>query len=90
MNTCRLALQGFGLVKGLTRRMVRVLCLLVNESLQAVQASAAHVKLEPNSKVAKRNSVFYLRQPGVTKKDFKPREVVRTLLVYIRAYVLRK
>lgn len=46
----------------------------MNQSLEAVQASAAHVRLEPDSEVAKRNSVFYLRQPGVTKKDFFPKQ----------------
>lgn len=47
-----------------------------NQSLQALQASAAHVALEPENESAKRNSVFYLRQPGVTQKDFKPRKDV--------------
>ena len=51
-------------------------CLLpVNQSLQALQASAAQVHLEPTTKMPQRNSVFYLRQPGVTRKDFTPRKV---------------
>ena len=51
-------------------------CLLpVNQSLQALQASAAQVRLEPTTKMPQRNSVFYLRQPGVTRKDFAPRKV---------------
>ena len=51
-------------------------CLLpVNQSLQALQASAAQVRLEPTTKMPQRNSVFYLRQPGVTRKDFTPRNV---------------
>ena len=48
---------------------------LANQSLQALQSSAAHSRLEPTNEAAQRNSVFYLQQPGVTRKDFKPREV---------------
>ena len=47
----------------------------VNESLAAIQASATQLQLEPHSEVAKKNAVFYRQQHGVTRKDFKPREV---------------
>ena len=47
----------------------------VNQSLLALQASAAHMRLDPDSEVPKRNSVHYLRQPGVTRKDLHPKKV---------------
>ena len=47
----------------------------VNESLAAIQASATQLQLESHSEVAKKNAVFYRQQHGVTRKDFKPREV---------------
>lgn len=48
----------------------------LNRSMDAVQASATQVRLEPDSEVARRNAVFYRQQPGVTRKDFLPREDV--------------
>ena len=59
----------------------------MNKSKEAVHASAAHVMLEPKSQSAKGNSVFYLRQPGVTKKDFVPREVKFYRLTLIVEYL---
>ena len=47
----------------------------MNRSLDAIQASATQVRLEPDSEAAKRNAVFYQQRPGVTRKDFIPRQV---------------
>ena len=47
----------------------------VNRSLDAIQASATQVRLESDSEAAKRNAVFYQQRPGVTRKDFIPRQV---------------
>ena len=54
---------------------VRLILTAVNRSLDALQASATQVRLEPDSEAAKRNAVFYKQRPGVTGKDFIPREV---------------
>ena len=59
----------------------------VNQSLQALQASAAQVRLEPTTKMPQRNSVFYLRQPGVTRKDFAPRKVCICVHASVCVYV---
>ena len=79
-------------VRVIARHFVVVLCLFVcllpvNQSLQALQASAAQVRLEPTTKMPQRISVFYLRQPGVTRKDFTPRKVCICVHASVCAYM---
>ena len=56
-------------------------------SIHLVINSAAQVRLEPTIKMPLRNSVFYLRQPGVTTKDFAPRKVCMCVHASVCAYV---
>ena len=61
----------------LVHEITIILLIIVNRTLDALQASATQVRLEPDSEAAKRNAVFYQQRPGVTRKDFLPREVRR-------------
>ncbi|XP_064389376.1 cartilage-associated protein-like [Halichondria panicea] len=48
----------------------------LNRSRDAVSAVATRVRLDPSNEEARRSAVFYKQRPGVTTKDFKPREDV--------------
>ena len=51
----------------------------MNRSVDAVVASAARARLDPDNEDAVRSAVFYKQRPGVSSRDYKIREVLHTV-----------